>query len=46
MGDAAAHAVWVLAKSKTGLYPDGSRVGQNAKVAPQELARKGHAEIR
>ena len=28
MGDAAAHAVWTLAKSKTGLFPDGSRVGQ------------------
>ena len=25
MGDAAAHAVWTLAKSKSGLYPDGSR---------------------
>ena len=46
MGDAAAHAVWVLAKSKTGLYPDGSRVGQHAKVAPAELDRKGHAQIR
>ena len=46
MGDAAAHAVWVLAKSKTGLFPDGSRVGQQAKAAPQELSRKGHAEMR
>jgi hypothetical protein len=25
MGDAAAHATLVLAKSKSGLYPDGSR---------------------
>ena len=46
MGDAAAHAVWTLAKSKTGFYPDGSRVGQRAKAAPQELPRKGHVEIR
>jgi hypothetical protein len=46
LGDAAAHAVWTLAKSKTGLYPDGSRVGQQAKVAPLELPRKGHVEIR
>ena len=46
MGDAAAHAVWTLAKSKTGIYPDGSRVGQQAKVAPLELPRKGHVEIR
>ena len=46
MGDAAAHAVWVLAKSKTGLYPDGSRVAQTTKVAPADLAYKGHAQIR
>ncbi len=43
MGDAAAHAVWTLAKSKTGLYPDGSRVGRHAKAAPPELDHKGHA---
>ena len=41
MGDAAAHAVWVLAKSKTGLFPDGSRVGPQAKAAPQELYQEG-----
>ena len=47
MGDAAAHAVWVLAKSRSGLYPDGSREpGPQAKVAAKELSRKGHAEIR
>ena len=42
MGDAAAHAVWTLAKSKSGLYPDGSRVAQKSakKVA---LAQKGHS---
>ena len=45
MGDAAAHAVWTLAKSKSGLYPDGSRVAQKSakKVA---LTQKGHAEAR
>ena len=46
LGDAAAHAVWVLAKSRTGLYPDGSRVAQTTKVAPADLAWKGHAQIR
>ena len=47
MGDAAAHAVWVLAKSKSGLYPDGSRRPEvQAKAAPLELPRKGHAEVR
>ena len=30
MGDAAAHAVWTLAKSKSGLHPDGSRVAQKS----------------
>jgi hypothetical protein len=46
MGDAAAHAVWVLAKSKTGLYPDGRRVEHQSKAAPAGLAWKGHAQIR
>jgi hypothetical protein len=46
MGDAAAHAVWVLAKSKTGLYPVGRRVEHQSKAAPAGLAWKGHAQIR
>ena len=46
MGDAAAHAVWVLAKSKTGLYPDGSRVAQQTKAAQEDLVWKGHKQIR
>jgi hypothetical protein len=46
LGDAAAHAVWVLAKSKTGLDPDGSRVAQQTKAASADLPYKGHAQIR
>ena len=46
MGDAAAHAVWVLAKSKTGLYPDGSHVARQAKAAQEDLVWKGHTQIR
>ena len=46
MGDAAAHAVWVLAKSKTGLYPDGSRVARQTKAAQEDLVWKGHTQIR
>ena len=45
MGDAAAHAVWTLAKSKSGIQVDGSRVAKKAakKVA---LTQKGHTEAR
>jgi Zn-dependent M28 family amino/carboxypeptidase len=45
MGDAAAHAVWTLAKSKSGIQVDGSRVAQKSaqKVA---LAQKGHTQAR
>jgi hypothetical protein len=45
MGDAAAHAVWTLAKSKSGIQVDGSRVAQKSaqKVA---LAEKGHTQAR
>jgi Zn-dependent M28 family amino/carboxypeptidase len=47
MGDAAAHAVLTLAKSKTGLYPDGSRVGQrSAEASGVEVANKGHVATR
>ena len=45
MGDAAAHAVWTLAKSKSGLYPDGSRVAQKSAKKVQ-LTQKGPAEAR
>jgi Zn-dependent M28 family amino/carboxypeptidase len=45
LGDAAAHATLVLAKSKTGLYPDGSRVAQRS-AASVEMANKGHVSIR
>ena len=45
MGDAAAHAVLTLAKSKTGLFEDGSRVGQRS-ASGVELANKGHVAIR
>jgi Zn-dependent M28 family amino/carboxypeptidase len=45
MGDAAAHAVWTLAKSKSGIQIDGSRVAQkSAKKAA--LAQKGHTQAR
>ncbi len=45
MSDAAAHAVWTLAKSKSGIQIDGSRVAQKSakKVA---LAQKGHLQAR
>ena len=36
MGDAAAHATLTLAKSKSGLFEDGSRVAQR-KVAKSSL---------
>ena len=45
MGDAAAHAVLTLAKSKTSLYPDGSRVGQRS-ASGVEMANKGHVATR
>ena len=45
MGDAAAHAVLTLAKSKTGLDPDGSRVGQRS-ASGVEMANKGHVATR
>jgi Zn-dependent M28 family amino/carboxypeptidase len=44
MGDAAAHAVLTLAKSKEGLFEDGSRVGQRS--AGVKLANKGPVAAR
>ncbi|MFT4166947.1 MAG: M28 family peptidase [Microlunatus sp.] len=48
LGDAAAHAVLVLAKSKTGLHPDGSGVSLRpaAKAAAGASAYQGHTAIR
>jgi Zn-dependent M28 family amino/carboxypeptidase len=43
MGDAAAHATLVLAKSKSGLYEDGSRMGQRAAVSKAAVKAYGHA---
>lgn len=45
LGDAAAHATLVLALSKAGLYPDGSRRAQRS-VARSEPGMKGHAAVR
>ena len=45
MGDAAAHAVWTLAKSKSGIQVDGSRVAQKA-AKKVTLKQKGHALTR
>jgi Zn-dependent M28 family amino/carboxypeptidase len=51
LGDAAAHAVLTLTRSKSGLFPDGSRQAQSqaqqrtAEAAPQ-LAQKGHLALR
>jgi Zn-dependent M28 family amino/carboxypeptidase len=45
LGDAAAHATLVLARSTTGLFEDGSRVGQRS-AASAEMANKGHIATR
>ena len=44
MGDAAAHAVWVLAKSKTGLYP--TAVGSSIRARPLRRAWPGRVTHR
>jgi Zn-dependent M28 family amino/carboxypeptidase len=47
MGDAAAHSVWTLGMTKTGLFEDGSlRVGARAMAAAPELAYKGPHAVR
>ncbi len=45
LGDAAAHSVLTLTMSKTGLFPDGSRVAQR-KAAPGQLEYRGDSAIR
>ena len=40
LGDAAAHATWVLAQTRTGLFPDGSL--RTAARAGVELPQRGH----
>ncbi len=46
LGDAAAHAVLTLTRSKSGLFPDGSRHTQRSTVAASELTHQGHHAIR
>ncbi len=48
MGDAAAHAVLTLARSKSGLFEDGSRQAnpQSRKTAKAGFAYQGHTAIR
>ncbi|GAA3564758.1 aminopeptidase PaaP [Microlunatus spumicola] len=50
LGDAAAHATFVLATSKTGIYPDGSRVAnpgqRSAKAGTAALPYKGNYAVR
>ncbi len=44
LGDAAAHATLVLARTKTGFFPDGSRVGARAVARPLVTAGP-HAQV-
>jgi Zn-dependent M28 family amino/carboxypeptidase len=46
LGDAAAHAVLTLTRSKSGLYPDGSRVAQQRTLRAPELTQHGHHAAR
>jgi Zn-dependent M28 family amino/carboxypeptidase len=47
LGDAAAHAVLTLSRSKSGLYPDGSRQAQQkVAAAAAEPTQKGHLAAR
>lgn len=46
LGDAAAHATFVLATSKSGIYPDGSRVAaRSAKQPAVTLPYKGSKAV-
>jgi Zn-dependent M28 family amino/carboxypeptidase len=45
MGDAAAHAVMTLARTRTGFFEDGSRVART-RVAAESLPEHGHAAVR
>lgn len=46
LGDAAAHATLVLARSKSGLYEDGSRLGKRSAKAGVSMAQQGDAAAR
>jgi Zn-dependent M28 family amino/carboxypeptidase len=48
LGDGAAHAIWTLAKSKSGLYEDGSlrKAPSTAKSSKAGSAYDGHAAVR
>ncbi|HYP43758.1 MAG TPA: M28 family metallopeptidase [Propionibacteriaceae bacterium] len=46
LGDAAAHAVYTLAKSKRGLYPDGARLQSKAARKAVKPDQSGHALAR
>jgi Zn-dependent M28 family amino/carboxypeptidase len=49
LGDAAAHATFVLATSKTGIYPDGSRVANpsgRSKQSTEQLPYRGPKAVR
>jgi Zn-dependent M28 family amino/carboxypeptidase len=47
LGDGATHAIWTLAKSKTGLFEDGSfRSNPGAKVAAKPSLYDGHHAVR
>ena len=43
MSDAAAHATLTLAKSKSGFFEDGSRVGARDKKSAKKFDAHGHA---
>jgi len=45
LGDAAAHAVLTLARTRSGFFPDGSRVARTA-VAKADLSHKGSHAVR
>ncbi|HEX6020398.1 MAG TPA: M28 family metallopeptidase [Solirubrobacter sp.] len=44
LGDAAAHATWTLAKSKSGFFEDGSRVGKRNKKNVAKFEARGHVD--
>jgi len=46
LGDAAAHATLVLARSRTGLYEDGSRIGQRSAKSGVKMAQSGDTAAR
>ena len=46
LGDAAAHAVWTLARSKSGFYEDGSRMARSAPPTKDSFDRWGSEWVR